>query len=188
MGALHSKQILEKQGLLSTLITGGNPLSHSLDRYHGNWDKVSLNFTPYTPMAYHRKRAQHLCFLLVNPEVATWSEVLFTDSNAARNDHRRGEGLIGLGNVQFNAIHAIPFSVNDWHRFIQAEVLIPASIPLAHVGEIGFVSNASMSYAQYLCKSFAHPPFSVKAQMFTDSPRAPQKAINFAYVKEFCIS
>ena len=63
-GSVALQADLEKQGLLSTLITGGNPLSHSLDRYHGNWDKVSLNFTPYTPMAYHRKRAQHLCFLL----------------------------------------------------------------------------------------------------------------------------
>jgi hypothetical protein len=29
--ALYSKQILESRGLLSTVITGGNPLSHSLD-------------------------------------------------------------------------------------------------------------------------------------------------------------
>lgn len=99
MGALYSKRILEERGLLPTIVTGGNPLSHNLDRYHGNWDKVSLNFTPYTPMAYGRKREQHLCFFLVDPDVAAWSEVIFTDSNAAKNGHRRGQGLVGLGNV-----------------------------------------------------------------------------------------
>ncbi len=57
--ALYSKQILAQKELLSTLVTGGNPLSHDLDHYHGNWDKVSLSLTPHTPMAYNRKRAQH---------------------------------------------------------------------------------------------------------------------------------
>ncbi len=122
--ALYSKQILAQQELLSTLVTGGNPLSHDLDHYHGNWDKVSLSLTPHTPMAYNRKRAQHLCFFLIKPEVGTWLDVVFTDSNAARNDHKRGLGLIGLNNIQFNIIRAIPFSVNEWHRFVQAEVLI----------------------------------------------------------------
>src|SRR5579884_280584 len=187
LGALCSKQILEKRGLLSTLVTGGNPLSHSLDRYQSNWDKLSLSFTPYTPMAYNRKRAQHLCFFLISPEVAAWSDVVFTDSNATRNDHKRGQGLIGLNNVQFNAIHALPFSVNDWHRFVQAEILIPDSIPLAYVTEIGFVSNASMDHAKHLCDSLLCPPFSVIAQLFTDSPKAPSRAIGFSYVHELML-
>ncbi|SRR6266705_5150330 len=54
MGALYSKQMLEEQGLLSTLVTGGNSLSHDLDHYQSNWNKVSASFTPYTPMAYNR--------------------------------------------------------------------------------------------------------------------------------------
>jgi hypothetical protein len=187
LGALCSKRILEKRGLLSTLVTGGNPLSHSLDRYQSNWDKVAVSFTPYTPMAYNRKRAQHLCFFLINPEVAAWSNVVFTDSNATRNDQKRGQGLIGLNNVQFNAIHAIPFSVSDWHRFVQAEILIPDSIPLAYVTEIGFVSNASMDYAKHLCDSLLCPPFSVIPQLFTDSPKAPSRAIGFSYVHELML-
>src|SRR5712692_6912280 len=187
MGALFSKQILEDQGLLSTLVTGGNPLSHSLDRHQSNWDKVSLNFTPHTPMAYNKKRAQHLCFFLINPEVAAWLDVVFTDSNATKNDHKRGQGLIGLNTVQFNVIHAIPFSVNDWHRFVQAEVLIPHSIPLPYVTEIGFVSGASMNYAKHLCDSLPCPPFSVIPHIFTDSPKAPSRAIGFSYVHELIL-
>ena len=145
MGALYSKQDLEERGLLSTIVTGGNPLSHSLDRTRSNWDKVSLSFTPYIPMAYNTKRSQHLCFFQINPEVAGWLNVVFTDSNATKNGHIRGLGLRGLNNVQFNVMHVNPFSVNDWFRFVQAEVLIPNSLPLTFVTEIGFVSSASMN-------------------------------------------
>jgi len=138
-------------------------------------------------MAYNRKRAQHLCFFLINPEVATQLDVVFTDSNATRNDHRRGHGLLGLNNVQFNVIHAIPFSVDDWHRFVQAEVLIPNFIPLTYVTEIGFVSSASMNYTKYLCDSLPCPPLSVMPQIFTDSPKASSRAIGFSYVHELMI-
>jgi hypothetical protein len=142
-------------------------------------------------MAYHRKRAQHLCFFLINPEVATWSRVVFTDTNAASiTNQLRGEGLAGLDNIKFDVMRSIPRPGDreGWLRPVQAEVLVPDSIPLAYVSEIVFVSNASMNYGQYLCKSLVHPPFSVKAQMFTDSPRAPQTAINFAYVKELLLA
>lgn len=187
MGALYSKQMLEEQGLLSTLVTGGNSLSHDLDHYRSNWDKVSVSFTPYTPMAYNRKRAQHLCFFLINPECAAWSGVIFTDSNATRNDHKRGQGLIGMNNIQFNVIRAIPFSVDNWHRFVQAEVLIPDSIPLTSVTEIGFVSSTSMNYAKHICGQLPCPSFSVIPQLFTDSPKAPSRAIGFSYVHELML-
>ena len=128
-----------------------------------------------------------LCFFLIPSEVATWLDVTFTDSNATRNDHKRGQGLIGLNNVQFNVMRAIPFSVNDWHRLVQAEVLIPSSVPLTHVTEIGFVSSASMNYAKHLCDSLPYPQFSVIPQIFTDSPKAPSRAIGFSYVHELIL-
>ncbi len=187
MGALYSKQDLEERGLLSTIVTGGNPLSHSLDRTRSNWDKVSLSFTPYIPMAYNTKRSQHLCFFQINPEVAGWLNVVFTDSNATKNGHIRGLGLRGLNNVQFNVMHVNPFSVNDWFRFVQAEVLIPNSLPLTFVTEIGFVSSASMNYAKHLCDSLQCPPFTVIPQIFTDSPKAPSRAIDFSYVHELIL-
>ena len=182
--ALYSKQILAQKELLSTLVTGGNPLSHDLDRYHGNWNKVSLNLTPYTPMAYNKKREQHLCYFLIKPEVATWLDVIFTDSNAARTDHKRERGLIGLNNIQFNIIRALPFSVNEWHRFVQAEVLIPTSIPLTYISEVGFVSSASLDYAALLCDRLPHPKFSVIPQLFTDSRGASSRTIGFSYFHE----
>lgn len=106
--ALYSKQALEEEGRWPPPIPGGNPLSHSLDQYQGNWDKVALNLTPYTPMIYHRKREQHLCFFVIYPKVAALSGVVFTDTNATRNDHLRGEGLVGLNNINFEAIHSTP--------------------------------------------------------------------------------
>jgi hypothetical protein len=87
MGALHSKQILEEQGLLSTLATGGNPLSHSLDRRQSNWDKVSLNFTPHTPMAYNKKRGQHLCFFIMVP--GNWFIRIFRAKGQKLTEHTR---------------------------------------------------------------------------------------------------
>ncbi len=65
MQALCSKQTLENERRRLPLVTGGNPLSHSLDRSRGNWNKVSLNLTSHTPMVYHRKREQHLWRLYV---------------------------------------------------------------------------------------------------------------------------
>jgi hypothetical protein len=191
MGALCSKQRLEDAHRWPCPVPGGKGPSHSLDRSIGNWDKVSLNLTPHTPMAYWRKREQHLCFILVNPKVATWSGVVFTNSNAAGTTNQlRSEGLAGLNNIKFDVVRSIPRPGDreGWLRPVQAEVLVPDSIPFAYVSEVAFVSNASMNYAQDLCKSFAHPTFSVKAQMFTDSPRALQTAINFAYVKEFVLT
>jgi len=41
----------EAQQILKTLISG-EKLKFSLDRQLGNWDKISLNFTPYTPNIY----------------------------------------------------------------------------------------------------------------------------------------
>ncbi len=41
---LCSKQTLEKERKWPPPVPGGNPLSHNLDRYRGNWDKVSFNF------------------------------------------------------------------------------------------------------------------------------------------------
>jgi len=71
-----------------------------------------------------------------------------------------------------------------WKRSIQAEVLVPESIPFTHVLTIAFVSKASMMYAETLCRSLPHPPFSVKELLFTDSVRAPKGTIEFPRVIE----
>jgi len=75
LNGLRSKEFLEKRGYLTRVYCGGNELSHNLDRELGNWDKVSLNFTPHTPMAYHIKKEKHLVFIEIDISVATFERV-----------------------------------------------------------------------------------------------------------------
>ncbi len=190
MQALCSKKTLEDARRWPPPVTGGRGPSHSLDQYQGNWDKVSLNLTPYTPMVYHRKREQHLCFLVIRPEVATLSGIVFTDTNAAKNDHLRGEGLAGLNNIKFEEIRSTPRpgDRSGWHRFVQAEILVPDKIPFAYVSKVVFVSHASMMYAERLCDTLLHPSFSIEKRLFTDSWQAPEEAVDFSHIVEFILT
>lgn len=183
MQALCSKKILEEARDFPTA-TGGNLLSHSLDQQWGNWDKVCLSFTPHTPMAYHKKKEQHLCYFLISPEVATWQHTLFTDTNAASNGHQQKGGIAGLNLVQFATIKSIPFGVPGWHRGVQAEILVLDRIPFIDIAHIAFVSQASLDYAKQLCSTLVHPPFLLKPQIFTDAPKASPKAIQFPYIED----
>ena len=94
--ALCSKQTLTIKGKQG-IITGGNTLSHNLDRINDNWDKVSLSLTPHIPMAFYKKRELHLCFLVISPEVAGRHGVVFTDTNSAAKlkEQQRGYGAMG---------------------------------------------------------------------------------------------
>lgn len=189
MKALCSKKTLHSARGGLPVVTGGNPLSHSLDRSRGNWDKVSLNLTPYTPMVYHKKKEQHLCFLVVSLEVAAWSGVVFTDTNATSNDHRRDDGLTGLDLINFEIIRSTAHPDKQaWKRHVQAEILVPDRIPLDYVSSINFVSNASKTYAERLCALLPHPPFRVNERLFSDSPRSPQGTTNFPYVMELVLT
>lgn len=188
--ALCSKKTLEGVSRWPPMVTGGRGPSHSLDQYQGNWDKVSLNLTSHTPMAYHRKREQHLCFFVIHPEVAAWSGAVFTDANAARNDHIRAEGLAGLNNIKFEHIRSNPrpWDRDGWHRFVQAEVLIPDRVPFEYVAKVVFVSNASMKYAERLCGSQSHPPFSVDWKLFADFSRSLQWTVDFPHLVELILT
>lgn len=186
---LYSKAELKARRILPLVDTGGNDLSFNLDQRNDNWDKVCLNLTPYTPMAYHRKRDQHLCYFVIAPKVATLSGVIFTDTNAASNAHRRGEGLEGLDNINFEVIRSISrIDRETWKKYIQAEVLVPNFIPFEYISEVGFVSRASMEHSERLCGSLQHPTFAITPRLFTDSQRASQETIGFPYVRNFILS
>ena len=104
---LLSKEKLEKKGILDEIETGGDELiSLKLDRELGNWGKVSLYFCPHTPMAYGKQGEKHIVYILINPEVATWENVLFTDTNATRKQdgHHREQGMEGVNLVDFKTI------------------------------------------------------------------------------------
>src|SRR5712691_10877424 len=185
MQALCSKGTLKSESGTLPVVTGGNPLSHSLDRYRGNWDKVSLNLTPYTPMVYHKKKEQHLCFIVISLEVAAWTGVVFTDTNATSNDHLRDEGSTGLDLIKFEIIRSTAHPDKQaWKRHVQAELLVPDRIPLDYMSRVYFVSNASKKYAEQICGELPHPKFEVNERFFSDSPRSPYGTTSFPYVLE----
>lgn len=185
---LQSKQRQQQMGTWPPPRPGGNSLSRDLDRFQ-NWDKVSLSLTPFTPMAYRRKREDHLCFLVVRPEVATWQGVVFTDTNATKTNHRREEGPTGLAAIRFDYIHSIPIPRDPaWKHYVQAEILLPNAVPFGYIEHIAFVSEASKQYADYLCQTLSHPPFVVREQLFTDSHRASPQSIGFPYVNEMFLT
>lgn len=142
-------------------------------------------------MVYRRKREQHLCFLVIRPEIATWSGVVFTDTNAASNDHLRGEGLAGLNNINFAAIRSNPprpWDQNGWKRPVQAEILVPDRIPLQYISHIAFVSKASMNYSEKLCDLYPHPTFLIDRQLFADFSVSSKWTVDFPHVLELILT
>ncbi len=180
-GGLLSKQRLEQAGLLNKIKTGGNELSLDLDRELGNWDKVHLYFCPKTPMAYRiqqnpegrNPQSAHICYLIVDPIVAMWDGVFFTDTNATQkiDGHQRKQGLEGLKLIDFDIIKAHLKNKwvepkQRWHRNVQAECLVPDEIPLTYVKAISFISDASLKEGERVWESVEHPPFNVDKNLF----------------------
>lgn len=168
--ALCSKEILEERGAWPVPQPGGNPKSWHLDRRHGNWSKVCLSFTPHLPMAWYRKNELHLCYLLISPEVAAEERVVFTDTNATAENHRRGTGIEALDLVNFNAVRgerSVPFEQRK--RGMQAEVLVPYLIPLSQIREIAFVSAASREEGRRLWGPDDRRIFTVAPEHFVDN-------------------
>jgi hypothetical protein len=189
-GALCSKQTLQDLDLWPPPKPGGEGVSWSQDRRHGNWDKVGLNFTPHTPMAHRRKeRGDHLCFFIVSTEVATWQDVWFTDTNAASNDHTQKVGLPGLDLIDFSAIRGNPRfgDLYGWKLPVQAEVLVPDRIPLNNVKRVVFISEASVAEGERLWGSSEHPPFEVAPRYFTQGLRG-KDYLPFVYIDRIILT
>ena len=187
MGGLCSKNILEDSDLLEEVRLGGNDLSRQLDRERGNWNMVSLNYTPYTPMVYHKKPEEHLCFLEVDPRVALRAGVAFTDRNATANGCVRLEGVAGLQNVNFDAVRMNPEPWNEegWKTPVQAEVLVPEKIGMKDILRICFVSQASLDEGQDMWGGTSHL-FSVKPDLF--SSMKSRKSPEFSYLKKILMT
>lgn len=189
LDGLRSKENLEGNRYWgrNILFPGGDDISHNLDRDLGNWDKIHLNFRPNTPMAYNKKREKHLVFIEIKPEVAACEDVYFTDCNATKREHKRGEGIEGLTYVNFDIIHR-PYERNpDWHKYVQAEVLVPHHVPISMFKAIHFISNASKEYGESLwgrkCNLFC-----VNPETFYDTSIYRKGEIQFPHIREVFIS
>lgn len=177
---LLSKQELQRREKWPCPDPGGNKLSHDLDRDRDNWSKVSLSYTPYTPMAYRRKPEKHLCYLVLKPEVLCFDGVLFTNMNATANGHIRAEGLAGLQQVYFDEVTCPPRGWDrEWLAKAQAEILVPDFIPLNFVEHIGFVSKASLDYGRHLWHLDGCPECLIEPRYFAHDPRYSVPAIPY---------
>lgn len=190
LNGLKSKKFLEEKGYLGRIICGGNQLSHELDKNLGNWDKVSLNFTSHVPMAYHKKRDSHLIFIEIDPIVATFEDVHFTDCNATRirNGQKKAKGLKGLSSIRFDIINGLPKPYDpNWQKFVQAEVLIPHQIPLNYFKKIHFISKASLQLGLYLWEEMTSL-FTVSPKVFADYDHTRGWVIINPYVENVVIT
>lgn len=189
LNGLRSKEFLENNGYLKKVKCGGDGLSHKLDKMLGNWNKISLNFTPYTPMAYYKKQKNHLVFIEIDPMVATFEDVYFTDCNAARtkNSQNREKGLRGLSFVRFDIINGRPKPYDkDWIKYVQAEILVPDYISLKFFKKIYFISEASLRLGEYLWGN-KEAIFAVNPQIFADY-NYDKWTITNPYVKKVIIT
>jgi hypothetical protein len=183
-GAILSKKSQEDLGIWPCEIPGGDSTSHTLDRRNNNWDKVSLQLTPYTPMAYRKKQSHHLCFIVVKPQVAEWRGVFFTDMNANKNGHTRLEGMAGLNIIDFMMVRSAPQPGNPaWKDKSQAEVLVPDNISAEYIDHIAFMSTASLEEGQRRWSSKEKPEFRVNPTLLSLHPRSPTP--EYSYVEEF---
>ncbi len=189
LDGLRSKEYLEENGYWASIRPGGDHVSHDLDRRLGNWDKISLNFKPYTPMAYRKKKVKHLIFIEINPEIAAYEGVYFTDCNATRvrDSQIREEGLTGLGQVNFGMINCLPEPWNPmWRKYVQAEILVPHHIPICMFKAVHFISEASRKYGESLWKVRCDL-FHVNPVIFSDIDKYRKWTIQFSYIKEVLI-
>jgi hypothetical protein len=181
--ALCSTQFLGDHGL-APMSPGGNALSLVLDGHHGTLDFVHIYFTPYTPMAYRKKRDRHICWFVLKPAVADRDGVEFTDCNAAANVHQQVAGSAGLELLDFAILRGTPQPGSaDWKKRVQAELLAPSQVPMSLVQEIAFVSRASLEEGERLWGATPHPTFTIRPALFSDWPGGTVESIGFAHVE-----
>ena len=168
---------------------GGNELSHDLDMRLGNWNMISLNFTPYTPMAYNKKmEGVHLVFIEIDRDVATLDGVYFTDCNAASSGHNREKGVNGLRRVKFDVIHGKPKPWDEeWRKYVQAEILVPERIPIKMFKAIHFVSEASLELGVHYWGEYSSL-FKIEPKTFADYRHDGYWVIQFPYIKKVIVT
>jgi hypothetical protein len=110
-------------------------------------------------------RCAHICYLVIDRDVALWDGVVFTYTNATNFELGflvgfRDYGLKGLKLIDFEAIRKYRNGegVEPWQWMaVQAECLVPDEIPLSYIKSIVFISEASKKYGEYLWKKSGNP-------------------------------
>lgn len=114
---------------------GGDNQSRGLDARHGLQDYVRLSFCRNHPMAYRKYQEGHSMVLLkIKIDVAALKDTLFSNTNAASNDHYHGLGLSALKRVNIHATKQRYVSREDpiFHEH-QAECMVKTFIPKEYI-------------------------------------------------------
>ena len=138
-------QIKQSGGLLSwyasetrnndVSIYGGDSLSRNLDRRFGNHDYVHLSFCDDHPMSYRLKQAgEHVVWLEISPVVILLKDTIFSDINAADNNHHQGGSISDLKRINFDATKMHYLQRNDVNfKPHQAEVMVKTFLPKKYI-------------------------------------------------------
>lgn len=121
-------------------IMGGSWQSHCNDKRHGSADYVRLSFCRDHPMAYRVSQDNNnapMVLLKIDPAVALWDDVHFTDINEADSNRICLPGFEGLMLVHMDAVKRTYVCKNDpdFH-YHQAEILVRRHIPLRYIMNI----------------------------------------------------
>lgn len=137
MGGLYSWSYCEDHDIRIPN-PGGDDQSRELDRRYGLQDFVRLSFCDDHPMAYRKQQeGADLVLLVIDVEVATFLETLFSDMNATDVRHNHGDNLEALKRVDIDATkQSYVRNTSPSFKPHQAECMIKTFIPIKYIKNI----------------------------------------------------
>lgn len=133
-GGLYSWEY-SKEHKIPVIDYGGDNQSRELDARHGLQDYVRLSFCSDHPMAYRKHQEGHsLVLLKIKIDVAALKNTLFSNTNAAANDHYHGLGFSALKRVNIRATQQNYVGRDNpiFHEH-QAECMVKTFIPKEYI-------------------------------------------------------
>jgi len=137
MGGLYSWDYLERKGV-NIPKPGGDQLSRMLDQRYGLHNFVRTSFCSNHPMMYVAKnqgRIDDPIVLEIDPAIVTLKSTLFSDMNATKTGHHKGNSLSDLKKVKFDVCtQRNHFNLSDEDKpYYQAEVMVLEFIPIKYI-------------------------------------------------------
>jgi hypothetical protein len=137
MGGLYSWDYMERKGF-NIPKPGGDQLSRMLDQRYGLHNFVRTSFCSNHPMMYVAKnqgRIDNPIVLEIDPAIVTLKTTLFSNMNATKTGHHKGDSLSDLKKVKFDVCtQRNHFNLSDEDKpYYQAEVMVLEFIPVKYI-------------------------------------------------------
>lgn len=136
-GGLFSWAELERKNIVIPN-PGGTQLSRQLDVHYGLQNYVRLSFCNDHPMIWRLQQSGvKLVLLMIDINVATWDDTLFSNMNATDSGHSHGKTLDDLRRVNFYAVKQSYLRRDDPNfKPHQAEIMVRNFIPIQYIKNI----------------------------------------------------